>query len=121
MPFANSVVPQTITEEIIIPIAFALKAVLVSTLKIYPAILPAYTPVPGRGIITKNMSPQKPYFLILSPEPTLALLAIQIAIFLYACHLKRLRLMCSKKNIIIGKTKILAKIEINKTQKIFKS
>ena len=33
-PLANSVVPQTIRDEIIIPIVFALKAVLVSTLKI---------------------------------------------------------------------------------------
>lgn len=66
----------------VIPKTFAQKAFLRSILKIYVAMVPAYTPVPGNGMETKNISPQKPYFLILFPEPVLARLATHIAAFL---------------------------------------
>lgn len=83
MPFiVNKVVTQTITEEKKMPITFAANALLRSILNKYVAILPAYTPVPGSGIITKRISPQKPYFWILDPDPVLALRATQIAPFL---------------------------------------
>lgn len=78
----NTVVIQTISEEKKIPITLAAKAFLRSILKIYAAILPAYTPVPGSGIITKKINPQNPYLVILVPAPDLARRATHIDAFL---------------------------------------
>lgn len=100
----------------VMPIAFAKKALFRSILNRYVAILPAYTPVPGIGNITKNSKPKNPYFFILSAEPFFALLAIHKASFLYRCHLNKRLLTVSKKNIINGKTKIFEITAITNTK-----
>lgn len=84
-------------------------------------IVPAYTPVPGSGIMTNKASPQYPYLRKLSFEPFLARRAIQKADFLYQCHRSKSLLKLSKKKSIIGKTKILADRAITKTKTGFKS
>ena len=59
MPFIeSSVVTQTKIDDIVIPIVFAKNALGFSIFKRYVAMLPAYTPVPGNGIITKAIRPQ---------------------------------------------------------------
>lgn len=56
------VIPHTIKQEKNIPMVFAAKARFLSMPKRNAAIVPAYTPVPGIGIITKINKPQNPNF-----------------------------------------------------------
>lgn len=79
---AITVVNHTMTQEKKIPMEFARKAFFRSNPKRYPAILPAYTPVPGSGTRTKIIKPQKPYFFTLLPAPDFALRPTKIAAFL---------------------------------------
>ena len=67
------VATQIITDEIKIPIVLAAKASRFFILNRYEAMLPAYTPVPGKGIITKRTIPKNPKRCIFLPEPFLVL------------------------------------------------
>jgi len=77
--------------------------------------LPAYTPVPGKGSITKSANPKKPNFWILSPVPDFARFATHMAPFLYGRQRARPLLTFSKKNIINGNTNRLATKQVMKT------
>lgn len=79
-PEARIVATHTKTQEKNIPIVLAVNACLFGILKRYAAIVPAYTPVPGMGIITNRIRPQNPYFRTPFPAPFLALFATLIAL-----------------------------------------
>lgn len=97
------------------------KCFFTSILNKYAAIDPAYTTARGKGIITNNVSPEYPNFFTDSPIPFFALWATQSALFLYQCHLVNQRLIFSRKNIVNGKTRILAIIASNNTRYGFRS